>query len=118
MRLSVTRLGDLLDFGQLFKAFGNNCFAQMAHILGKFCKGVKIFNFFVKLFWATFIDIWQIFTGRAGWAHSSPYVEGSVAQNICFPILQTLNHNLLSPKITLAQSYKDIFTFKLCYACF
>ena len=23
-RISVTRLGDLLDFGQLFKAFGNN----------------------------------------------------------------------------------------------
>ena len=22
--ISVTRLGDLLDFGQLFKAFGNN----------------------------------------------------------------------------------------------
>ena len=22
--VSVTRLGDLLDFGQLFKAFGNN----------------------------------------------------------------------------------------------
>jgi len=24
---SVTRLGDLMDFGQLFKAFGNNKFA-------------------------------------------------------------------------------------------
>ena len=24
VRFSVTRLGDLLDFGQLFKAFGNN----------------------------------------------------------------------------------------------
>ena len=24
---SVTRLGELLDFGQLFKAFGNNYFA-------------------------------------------------------------------------------------------
>ena len=23
-KVSVTRLGDLLDFGQLFKAFGNN----------------------------------------------------------------------------------------------
>ena len=30
---SVTRLGDLLDFGQLFKAFGNNKFAQISHIL-------------------------------------------------------------------------------------
>ena len=43
--ISVTRLGDLLDFGQLFKTFGNNYFAKISHILGK---GVKIFNFLVK----------------------------------------------------------------------
>ena len=33
---SVTRLGDLLDFGQLFKAFGNNYFAQIFDILKQF----------------------------------------------------------------------------------
>ena len=33
---SVTRLGDLLHFGQLFKAFGNNEFAQISHILKQF----------------------------------------------------------------------------------
>ena len=33
---SVTRLGDLLDFGQVFKAFGNNKFAQISHILRQF----------------------------------------------------------------------------------
>ena len=33
---SVTRLGDLLHFGQLFKAGGNNCFAQIAHIVRQF----------------------------------------------------------------------------------
>ena len=33
---SVTRSGDLLDFGQLFKAFGNNQFAQISHILRQF----------------------------------------------------------------------------------
>ena len=32
---SVTRLGDLLDFGQLLKAFGSNYFAQISHILGQ-----------------------------------------------------------------------------------
>ena len=44
---SVTRLGDLLDFGQLFKAFGNNQFAQISHFLGlgNFGKGVKINHF-------------------------------------------------------------------------
>ena len=33
---SVTRLGDLLDFGQLFKAFGNNLYLQLSHILRHF----------------------------------------------------------------------------------
>ena len=43
--VSVTRLGDLLHFGQHFKTCGNNYFAQIAHILGHFYKGVKIFHF-------------------------------------------------------------------------
>ena len=43
---SVTRLGNLLDFGQLFKAFGKKWFAQISHILRQFfCKGVKICHF-------------------------------------------------------------------------
>ena len=33
---NVTRLGDLLDFGQLFKAFGNNWFAQISHMSRQF----------------------------------------------------------------------------------
>ena len=33
---SVTRLGNLFDFGQLFKAFGNKYFAEISHILGQF----------------------------------------------------------------------------------
>ena len=33
---SVTILVDLLDFGQLFKAFGNNKFVQISHILRQF----------------------------------------------------------------------------------
>ena len=39
---SVTRFGDLLDFGQPFKAFGNN---KSPTFLGNFCKGVKIIHF-------------------------------------------------------------------------
>ena len=42
---SVTRLGDLLHFGQLFQACGSTYFGQIAHIFGNFCKGVKIFHF-------------------------------------------------------------------------
>ena len=33
---SVTRSGDLLDFGQLFEAFCNNEFVQISYILGQF----------------------------------------------------------------------------------
>ena len=33
---SVTRWGEILDFGQLFKAFGSNQFAQISHILKQF----------------------------------------------------------------------------------
>ena len=60
---SVTRSDDLLIFGQLFKARGNNYFAQIAHILGNFWKVVGIFHFAREIiFWATFIDIWRFFT--------------------------------------------------------
>ena len=43
---SVTRLGNLLHFGQLFKACGNNYFRQITHI---FCKGVKMFHFSIEI---------------------------------------------------------------------
>ena len=36
LNTSVTRLGDFLDFGQIFKAFGNNKIAQIFHILKDF----------------------------------------------------------------------------------
>ena len=41
---SVARLGDLLDYGQLFKAFGNNL-SKSPTFLGNFCKGEKIYHF-------------------------------------------------------------------------
>ena len=54
LRLSVTRLGDLLHFGHVFKAWGNNYFAQISHILGKFCKVDKIFHFFSEIFFGNY----------------------------------------------------------------
>ena len=35
-KISVTRFGNLLDFGQVFKVFGNNYLAQNVHILRHF----------------------------------------------------------------------------------
>ena len=47
-------MGNLLDFGQLFQACGNNYFAEITHILGNFCKGFKIFHFLVESFLGNF----------------------------------------------------------------
>ena len=41
---SVTRFGDLLDFGQLLKPLATINLPQSPLFLGNFCKGVKIFN--------------------------------------------------------------------------
>ena len=62
----MTRLGDLMHFGQLFKACGNNYFFQIAFIIiKKIVKAAKSLIFQVKSFlWATFIDIWRLFTGH------------------------------------------------------
>ena len=42
---SVTRLVDLLHFGQLFKVCGNNYFVQITHTLGNFlrCQNLSFF---------------------------------------------------------------------------
>ena len=45
-RSSETRLGDLLDFGQFLQR----------------CQNLQLFYW--NHFWATFIDIWQLFTGH------------------------------------------------------
>ena len=51
---SVARLEDLVHFGQLFKADGNNYFAQIDHILGNFLKVSKSFFFLAKSFLGNF----------------------------------------------------------------
>ena len=49
-RTSMTRLSDLLHFGQLFKAYGDKNFAKIAHIFRQFFKLSKSFIFLVKSF--------------------------------------------------------------------
>ena len=62
---SVTRLRDLLHFGQLFKACGGNYFAQITHIFRQFCKGVKIFHFSSGIIFGNFFSHWVNFY----WSH-------------------------------------------------
>ena len=64
---SVYRLGDLLYFGQLFKACANNYFAQSTHIFRKKIKGVKNFHFSSAIISGQlFIGLWWLFTGHPG----------------------------------------------------
>ena len=58
--ISVTRLGDLIHFGQLFKACDNNYFAQIAYI---FCKGFKNFHFSCEIILGNFYIHLATFTG-------------------------------------------------------
>ena len=58
-------MGDLLDFGKLFKAFGSNLFTQISTFLGNFCKGVKIYHFSSKII---FGQLLQTF-GDFFWSH-------------------------------------------------
>ena len=61
----VTRSGNLLDFWQLFKAFGNNYFAQISHNLRQFLKRCKIFHFSREI---VFGQLLQTF-GDFFWSH-------------------------------------------------
>ena len=58
---SVTRLDDLLHFGQIFKACGNNYFARIDQFLWR-CQYLSFLKW--NHFLATFIDIWRLFTGH------------------------------------------------------
>ena len=58
---SVTRLDELLNFGQL-KPLATINLPKSLTFLGNFCKGVKIYHFSSKnIYGATFIDIWRLF---------------------------------------------------------
>ena len=62
----MTKFGDLLDFEQLFKAFGNNYIAQISHILRHFfVKVSKSIIFLVKSFLGDFYRHLAIFF----WSH-------------------------------------------------
>ena len=63
----MARLGDLLDFGQLFKAFTTINLPKSSTFLGKFCKGVKIFHFYSEII--LFLDIWQFSSGHTAKEH-------------------------------------------------
>ena len=70
---SVTRLGDFWVFGRLFKACGNNIYAQIAHILGLFRHSVIFIVKFV--FGLHFIDIGRFLIALS--SHPANYLHSS-----------------------------------------
>ena len=59
---SVTRLGDLLDFEQLFKAWATVSLPKSPTFLGNFCKKVsKIFNFSSEIIFGQLLKIFGDF---------------------------------------------------------
>ena len=74
LAVSVTRLDNLLHFGQLFKACGDNYFAQITHILGNYC--LKSLTFLVESFLGNFYRHLVTFTGHTDF--------NLLVQKLCF----------------------------------
>ena len=60
----MTRLGDLLDFGQLFKAFAIINLTKSATFLGIFVKVLKIYHFPSEIILGNFLRHLAIFSGH------------------------------------------------------
>ena len=88
---SVTRLGALLHFGQLFKAYGNNYFTQIIHMFIQFLKGFKNFHFSSEIIFGNFYRHWATFY----WSHWSQLGNSSFRQVVKWP-----PHQRLSPPST------------------
>ena len=61
---SVTRLGDLLNFGQVLKPFATMNLPKSPPLLGNFCKDVKIYHFSTEKCLGNFCRHLAIFTGH------------------------------------------------------
>ena len=64
--ISVTRSGDLLDFGHFLKPLATINMPKSSQFSGTFCKGVKIYDFLVKSFLGNFYRHLAIFAGHTG----------------------------------------------------
>ena len=62
---SVTKLDDLLDFGQLLKPLAKINLPKSLSFLGNSCKGGKIYHFLVKSYLGNFYRLLAIFF----WSH-------------------------------------------------
>ena len=67
--ISVTRSGDLLNFGQLLKPYATINLPNYLTFLGNFCKVLKSITFLVKSFLRNFYRHLAIFSGHTAPEH-------------------------------------------------
>ena len=83
----MTRMGNLLDFRQLFKACGNNYFRKITHILGIFCKGVKIFVVSRGIIFGQLLETFGDFflVTLLTWHHQIVHLRGTAPHPVTLP---------------------------------
>ena len=79
----MTRLGDLMHFGQIFKPCGNHYFAQIAYIFIQFCKGFKNIHFSSEIIFGNFYTHLSTFYCWSHWQQNE--VKMKLAAKSVFP---------------------------------
>ena len=99
MRLSssVTRLGDLLDFGNFSKHLATINLPKSPTFLGNFCNGVKIFNFSCEIIFGQLLKKF----GNFCWSH-------------CFPVSNKVEDGKCLNKHRTRPSYLVAFIWSPC----
>ena len=68
LKSSVTRLGKLMDFGQLYKPLATINWSKSPTFLGIFCRGGKILNFTSEIIFGQLLSTF----GDFFWSHCLP----------------------------------------------
>ena len=112
---SVTRLGDLLQFGQLFKACGNNYIAQFANTFyAIFVNLSKSLILLAKSFFGNFNRHLVTFY----WSHwTQPNQPLFILSQLLYSITNELSPASFLFIVSLFQANITIFTTNLCEKC-
>ena len=91
---SVTRLGNFL------KPLATINFPKSPTFFVNFCKGVKIYHILVKSFLATFMDIWQLFSGHTDCNEDNIWLQNKFVTKF-WPTSVSFNNTIRSEKTVM-----------------